>query len=347
MTERSDFSEKVMGGLTVPHTSRARSVPIRVRIRQTVKECQGGVSTYVRALERSLPGEGVVIVPEEGDYDLLLHVGPHRYDGVPPEKGRRSVMVVHDLIPEVLLGDEAVRTERARALASADAVIAVSAWTKADLIREYDINPDKIHVVHHGVYTVVDQAEKADAGSPTGPSPYLLYVGKRNPYKRFRWFLRAVAPLMWQHPRLRIQCTGEPFCRREWAWIVLLGLWGRVTVRRFTDQEMPTVYARAEALVYPSINEGFGLPVLEAMAAGCPVVLSRSASLPEVAGDAGAYFEADRAGSLRHLLSNLLRNDPEARRMRNAFIEKGYRQAARFSWEKCARETANVLRSCL
>lgn len=317
---------------------------MRIKIEMTLAERQGGVTTYVRALETYLPAEQVDIVSGNRDYDVLFHVGPHTYEGL-PAVGKKSVMVVHDLIPEILLRDKSVRTERARALAATDAVIAVSAWTKADLIREYTVDPGKIHVVHHGVRVVPHPIDGPDTESSVGSSPYLLYVGKRNPYKRFRWFLRAVAPLMWRHPRLRIQCTGEPFCRREWAWIVALGLLGRVTVRQYDDAEMSSLYAHAVALVYPSVYEGFGLPILEAMAAGCPVVLSRSACLPEVAGDAGTYFEVDHAGSLRRVLSGLLRNDPEACQKRETMIAKGRHQATQFSWEKCAHETAAVLRS--
>ena len=315
---------------------------MRIKILMSVDERQGGVSTYVRALEEFLPREGVEIVSGE-NADVLLHVGPHHYKGL-PGVGKKSVMVVHDLIPEVVWGDEGVRAERKRALAAVDAVIAVSGTTKNDLVREYGVDPEKIRVVYHGC----PRYDREMCERPMSVrGPYLLYVGKRNEYKRFRWFLRAVAPLMWRYPRLRIQCTGDSFCRREWAWIIVLGLLGRVTVRRFADEEMPSVYAHAEALVYPSVYEGFGLPVLEAMAAGCPVVISRSSCLPEVAGDSAAYFEADSANSLHRAVSALIRHDEESERLRTELISRGRERAKRFSWESCARETASVLRSVI
>ena len=93
-------------------------------------ERQGGVSTYVRALRRHLPGEGVEIV-DVGDYDVMLHVGPHNYDGI-YGCDRKSVIVVHDLIPELLHHEERVREERKRALRHAEAVLSVSEWTKQD-----------------------------------------------------------------------------------------------------------------------------------------------------------------------------------------------------------------------
>lgn len=309
-----------------------------------LSERQGGVNTYVDALRRYLPLHGVVL-SDGADYDVLLHVGPHTYDGVPAPDRRRSVIVVHDIIPELLWNDDYVRNERRRALAAADGVIAVSEWTKADIVREYGIDSARIHVIHHGAPNPSAGAAKQDGVLPYRSGSYLLYVGKRNEYKRFRWFLRAVTPLMWLHPGLRILCTGEPFCRREWAWIVALGLLGRVKSRRFAANEMYSVYANAAALIYPSVYEGFGLPVLEAMASGCPVVCGRSTCLPEVAGEAAAYFEADDAGGLRRVTRKLLAKDGDDKVMRAELVRKGFERVKCFSWEKCARETTAVLES--
>lgn len=307
-------------------------------------ERQGGVNTYIDALRRNLPSCGVAL-SDGGDYDVLLHVGPHGYDGVPAPDGRRSVIVVHDLIPELLLNNERVRGERRRALAAADGVIAVSEWTKADVVREYGIDSSRVHVVYHGAPDFSGGVASHDVAQQYRSGAYLLYVGKRNEYKRFRWLLRAVAPLMWLRPGLRLLCTGAPFCRREWAWIVALGLLGRVKSRCVAAEEMPAIYSNAAALVYPSVYEGFGLPILEAMTVGCPVVCSRSSCLPEVAADAAAYFEADDARSLRNVIRMILAKDGECKAMRDELVRKGFERVKCFSWEKCARETAAVLKS--
>lgn len=316
---------------------------MRVKVLAALNERQGGVNTYVSALTKRLPREGVEIVNGDGDYDVLFHVGPHVYEGLPLKNGRRSVIVVHDLIPEVLWKDAHIREERERAIASADEVIAVSEWTKTDLLREYGVDSKKIHVIYHGVPEIQRELGGDAFACPYNSGSYLLYVGKRNAYKRFRWFLRAVAPLMWFHPGLRILCTGEPFCRREWAWIVALGLLGRVKSRRFAANEMYSVYSNAAALIYPSVYEGFGLPVLEAMASGCPVVCSRSTCLPEVAGEAAVYFEADNAGDFRHIVRSLIAKNKECEKRRAELIGKGVERAKLFSWKKCAHETAAVL----
>lgn len=303
---------------------------------------QGGVNTYINAMKKYLPLHGVVLT-EENDYDVILDVGPHAYNGIPPSGCRRSVMVVHDIIPEKLFGDGYVRTERQRALYAANGVIAVSEWTKNDIIHEYDITPEHIRVVHHGTYEKMDEIVAKEPELPFHTNSYLLYVGKRNQYKRFRWFLRSVAPLMWVRPRLKILCTGEPFCRREWAWIFALGLFGRVKSRCFTSLEMPSVYANAVSLVYPSSYEGFGLPVLEAMSNGCPVVCSCSASLPEVAADAAVYFRSEDASGLREAIKMMLPSGGKRSELSIEMMRRGFARATLFSWNKCARETTEIL----
>ena len=309
---------------------------MRVCIERELKERQGGVSTYERALRRWLPKVGVDVV-DSGGVETILQIGPHAYrEG--DFSGVRRVIVVHDLIPEIEWKDESIREGRRLALERADAVIAVSEWTKNDLVQEYGVSLDRIRVVHHGVDHELFESRGDDFGQDFG-RPYLLYVGKRNEYKRFRWFLRAVAPLMWRHPSWRIRCTGEPFCRREVAWLLALGLYGRVTVRRYDEAEMSALYRQALAFVYPSAHEGFGMPILEAMASGCPVVSSDATCLPEVGGDAADYFRADDSRGFRQCIRRLV-SDVHWRSER---VERGLARAKEFTWERCARETAEVL----
>jgi glycosyltransferase involved in cell wall biosynthesis len=314
---------------------------MKVRIIVSLVERQGGVSTYVKGLKAHLPAFGVDVVDGD-DFDVMLHVGPHEYGEVPCS-GKRCVVVVHDLIPETVLGNSAVRAERMRALAAADGVIAVSNETRDAVLREYGLPPEKIRVVYHGA-PEVPAADAAYERSPCG-GPYLLYVGKRNEYKGFKWMLRALAPVFWLRPGLKMICTGEPFGRREKALLLLLGLWGRVRSLRIADECMGAAYANAEALVYPSRCEGFGLPVVEAMAYGCPVVVCCTSCLPEVAGDAAAYFGCGDAKGLRRCVVRFLRRRGVSEAERAAFVEKGRARARGFSWAKCARETADVLKS--
>lgn len=309
---------------------------MRLALKSSLRECQGGVSTYINALKDRLPSRGFVLVAD-GAADVELYAGPHTYEGIEVSLAKRRVIVVHDLIPELLWGRTDIRASRQKAIDAADAVIAVSNWTKDDVLREYKVDPNKVHVVYHGL------GQNSSCGVSVNNNvvgPYILYVGKRNEYKRFQWFLRAVAPLMWLHPSLRIVCTGEPFCRREWAWILALGLYGRVKVNRYTAEEMAGLYHQAIALVYPSIYEGFGLPILEAMSVGCPVIINGSTCLPEVAGDAAMYFERDNGRSLCHCIKRVWKD----RKLADECVRRGMARAQLFSWEKCARETAEILK---
>lgn len=317
---------------------------MKVWLHKVSRERQGGVTTYVANLLRHF-SEDVQVV-EAAPCDVVLHVGPHDYEiggeswQALDEYGHnaRQVVVVHDLIPEVLWGRNDIREGRKTAFSRADAVIAVSQWTKSDIVRQYGVPADKIHVVYHGVDHHVFDAKTSLSDSSHGK--YILYIGKRDEYKRFRWLLRHIAPWMWRHPSWRLVCTGEPFCRREIAWLWLMGLRFRTTVKRYSEQELANLYAHAGFFVFPSVYEGFGIPLLEAMASGVPVVANRSSCLPEIAGDAAAFFEKDDGKSLRRVLDNCLSDGA----FREGLIAKGCARAAEFSWRKCVLETEKVLK---
>ena len=152
-------------------------------------------------------------------------------------------------------------------------------------------------------------------------------------YKNWGWFLRAVAPML--EETLELLCTGEPFTGEERALIRRLGVEKWVRQEYVSDEEMLRLLAHAAAFVYPSRYEGFGMPILDAWAVGCPVVLSRASCFPEIGGDAAEYFELDDAKSLIAAIE---------RAKEGKTVEKGRQRLKDFSWEKCAAETAAVYR---
>ena len=272
---------------------------------------------------------------KKGDFDVLHLTSPHpMYNNWKSVVGRKPIVVtVHDLIPEILCHNKRIRKCREQLLKDATHIIAVSENTKNDIVRLYGTSEKKISVIYHG-YLPIDASRGVRLASE---DPYLLYVGKRGGYKRFDFFVNAVGPLL-RTKGLRLFCTGSPFSNGEKTMLEKLGVSDRVVQRFVSDEEMMPLFAGATAFVYPSEYEGFGIPILDAFSARCPVILSRSSCFPEVAGDAALYFDIGDSETLRSHISSLQGNLP----LRNSLIAKGIARLAKFSWDKCANETAGV-----
>ena len=322
------------------------------RARQTVSDFLPGISFpgkrrlylgLARFLPRLLPSAELanqrllVRMLKERAPDLVHLTAPHRYGSAWRRIAGRVplVVTVHDLIPELVYGDRRTGAGRQEILSAATAVIAVSESTRNDILRTYEIDARKIVVIHHGVNRRFFVEERACWHSED--SAYLLYVGKRGGYKNWSAFVQYSASWVLEHPRRRIVCIGTPFDDAEARVIATHGLAGRIEVRSVTDDELQKLYKTAFAFVSPSTHEGFGLPVLEAMSAGCPVILSDIPVFHEVAGDAALYFSD--ADDFRQALSHL--NDPDRR---GGLVERAIRRAELFTWGKCALETAEVYR---
>jgi glycosyltransferase involved in cell wall biosynthesis len=260
---------------------------------------------------------------------------------------RRLVVTVHDLafrrLPHTLHHETLDDLERLLlpTLAAADAIIAVSQATADDLRELLGVGERRIHVIHEGV----DTAFAAPGGAlPAGlPERFLLFVSTLEPRKNILGLLAGFE---------RAVADGYP------GDLVLVGRWGwrtevarrafasspvRDRIHRIDRLDRPALNAvmrRAEALLFPSLLEGFGLPVLEAMACGLPVITSDRSSLPEVAGEAALYVDPDDPASIATAIGRLA-GEPA---LRERFAEAGRRRAARFSWESAAAATASVLR---
>lgn len=264
---------------------------------------------------------------------------PHGLAGYP---GARRVVTVHDMIPEFL-----PRTRRRldfvtlkkRYVMSADHVICVSQATRADLLRAYGSFSAPISVVHHGVDPVFQPAAPPVRGLP---SRYVLFVGNRGQYKDADVLMRAFAILHRAVEEVSLVFVGGGgFTTRERKQLTSLGIDGVTAQVSLPDAQMPGAYAHALVCVFPSRFEGFGLPALEAMACGTPAVLARSTSLPEVGGDAAAYFTPGSAEELADVVRDLL--DDDARRM--SLAAAGIERARGFTWGAAARATTDIYKT--
>lgn len=223
-------------------------------------------------------------------------------------------------------------------LTRADRIIAVSEFSKQEILRFFPVDEKKIEVIHLG--TAFSQQRPY---IPTVPDthPYLLYVGKRGLYKNFDGFFRAIQPLLHKHPDLHLICAGGgAFSNSEKETFQASGFGQRIHYRSITDQSLYKLYHEAEAFVFPSLNEGFGIPVLESFSAGCPAILSNRSSLPEVGADAAVYFDPEQGDSIACAVEKVLTDSTLRKEMR----QKGTERLAQFSWEKTAMKTQNLYR---
>jgi len=250
------------------------------------------------------------------------------------------VLTVYDMInqifPEISLHHPIDKTQKM--IDRADRIIAISESTKKDLINIFNVDERKIDVTYlanslKGNLQVVEDAFKAQI-----PPEYLLYVGGRWDYKNFLFFAQMMATILKTEPDLKVVCTGAPFNASELYLFNKLGIRQAFQTVFVSDAELAYLYTNAVAFVFPSLYEGFGLPVLEAFSCGCPAVISNTASLPEVGGDAAIYFEPKNPASMLDALKSVLTNPV----LREEKIAKGYEQLKKFSLEKTAIQTRQV-----
>lgn len=268
----------------------------------------------------------------------------------------KSVFTLHDLVfrfyPEThkLLNRWFLTLMMPRFLQAADAVIAVSEWTKKDAIELYGLDEDKVSVIYEGVNPLFRPASQETISALRQKygilNKFILSVGTIEPRKNLTSLVEAYRSLKDQDPELQLVIAGkkgwlyEGFFRR----LRELGLEDDVIFPGFiSDEDLPPLYSAADLFVLPSLYEGFGLPVLEAMACGTPVITSNASSLPEVAGEAALLVDPHDIGALIRAARAVL----DGEELRSELRAKGPKQAARFSWEKAARETLVVYTSLL
>jgi glycosyltransferase involved in cell wall biosynthesis len=262
---------------------------------------------------------------------------------------RPLIVTVHDLVRMCFPVDRETIRERvglrldALGLKRAQHIIAVSACTRRDLVRYLNIPEDRISVIHNGV----DRQVFRVVVGRRFPFPYVLYVGSERPRKNLGSLLAAFAFLKRNDSSfadVKLVKVGTPgrtdqFRQATLTEVGQLGLEGEVIfVDYISDHDLAACYSSALALVMPSLYEGFGLTLIEAMACGCPVIASNCSSLPEVARDAALFFTPN--DNLE--LAGLMRRVVTEGQLRAELVRKGFDRVRLFSWEKAAQETLQV-----
>ena len=274
---------------------------------------------------------------------------------LPPLRGAKGVVTMYDLAflrhPEwsspKIVGpfSRGVQQYADRA----DAIVTCSESARRDIVELLGQPPEKVHVVYGAVddsFRRVGRPEAVDllARHYDLQQPYLLYLGTIEPRKNIEGMLRAFARVAPDVPHTFVLAGGTGW-KMQGLDALLDELKIRDRVRRLgyieTPAHVPVLYAAAAALFFASHYEGFGLPALEAMACGCPVVLSRAASLPEAGGDAAQYVDPNDVEQMAATLLMVLQND----RLRETMSERGIVQARRFTWSGGAARLLDVYRS--
>jgi glycosyltransferase involved in cell wall biosynthesis len=277
----------------------------------------------------------------QGDFDVFH---PTYYDPYFFGKLKKPmVTTMHDLtyekLPEYFWAQDPLTYHKRLHIERADAIIAISETTKSDLLKYYDVDEKKVSVIHHGIEQDTPLAFQAVQDLP---EQYLLYVGDRSGYKNFYLFIDAFKRLSSKYPDLKVILTGggslgtadiELFHR--------LKIKDKVNHINVTDEQLNFLYSKALLFVYPSLHEGFGLPILEAFKAKCPILLSNTPCFREIAQGAVAYFEPREMEDLVDQIEVFLTDSSK----RAAMISKGEERLKDFPLDLSIKKTLDLYKS--
>jgi len=266
-------------------------------------------------------------------HDMIWYY-PNRYSSNGRGINKRSLMMqYYKAVPEM-------------AARKANAVITVSMAAKQSIIENMQISDDRIFVTHEAagsLYHPLDSRDTADVVEKYHlPSNFILGIGSADPRKNIKTLVRAYASLpepLRQTYHLAIVYHHKSLASDVLSDVEKLGILDNVHILDgVSDQDLAGLYNRASVFAFPSLEEGFGLPPLEAMACGTPVLAANNSSIPEIVGEAALQFKADDVAKLTELISNVLTDPKLQAEMKKSGIEQAYT----FSWKKCGMETVQV-----
>lgn len=244
--------------------------------------------------------------------------------------------MIHEIFPETLSLRDNTAIQKRRLLERADRIIAISRNTRNDLINIYNIDPARIKVIHLSSSFANLLSVSSDIEAPS--YPYILFTGLRRGYKNFYIFLYAVEPILRNNPELKLLCVGSSFREDELRLFDNLGVNKQLVRLAANDAQLACLYANARLFVFPSLYEGFGIPILEAFSCGTPCALSNTSSLPEVGGDAALYFDPKDHQSIFSAIGRILQEE----NLRIDLISKGKKQLTKFSIKKTVDATLDL-----
>jgi glycosyltransferase involved in cell wall biosynthesis len=303
--------------------------------RMTIVEGNG---RFIRP--RALTAMNMVTRRPPAPVDVVHHTW-YRMEYIDRYRTRKRVSTVYDMIPELMPETDRVNphTGKREYLEASDAIVCISENTKADLLAHWGDFGKPVEVIHLGV-----EGSFFNPQSPSFalPEQFVLFVGRRNGYKNFALLAEAFAELAGSTPDLHLVCVGGgPFLNSETEFFDRHRISERVHRFDVDETDLPGVYAAARCLVFSSKYEGFGLPVLEAYASGCPVIIADTPCLAEVAGGLATVVPPDDPTQLAAGITKLLGQDEASLAPE---IDAARRRAAEFTWARTCEETLALYR---
>lgn len=272
----------------------------------------------------------------KGDFDVFHPTFFHPYF-LKYLNGKPYVLTIHDMIPELFFSNKHKQVRWKPILCErASHIIAVSEKTKEDLVNILHVPEEKINVIYHGA----PEIKYNSLSKPIIDGRYILYVGQRSNYKNFLPMMKSLVPVLKRHSDINVICTGPELQNSELSELKKIGIVQRVLHYNVTDEMLANLYTHALFFIYPSSYEGFGIPILEAYNAHCPVFLNDASCFPEIAKDAAIYFHLDNSSSnLEQVVEKFLNENIIER---NNLIVKQNKRLVDFSWSKSAIQLADV-----
>lgn len=257
----------------------------------------------------------------------LTHYDPYLFKCL---KNKTVVSTMHDLnyfaIPQFYKRrTELLKRWQVQCAIQSDMIVTISENSKGDLINYLNISPDRISVIYHGVSNRFTK----DNSPAVIRQPYFLFVGMRYGYKNFDIVLDAFKNIKDKYRDIILVCTGNKLDADEMKYINNNGLAERIVQISASENDLVNLYSNALFFVFPSFYEGFGLPILEAMGCGCPVMCSNVSCFPEIAGGAALYFDPYSVEDLTEKMQTMILSSE----MRKEFAAKGIDRKNAFTWD--------------
>ena len=358
LTDYQAFHIQRFGGITryfFEIISRMTDVSAKISIafsmNQYIRNFAKAEHTHINArvfkiaegLFRKLNRQSSIAEIRKGNFDIFH---PSYYDPyfVKYLDGKPFVLTIHDMthevLPEYFSPNDPIYANKRLLAEKATRIIAISECTKQDIIKIYGIDESKIDVIYHGIAPM----KAVENNSLQLPDKYILYVGERRRYKNFSTLVEAFEQISKTRPDINLVLTGRKLSKEEKALFAQKDISNKVFVfSSIDDNTLALLYRKAEMFVYPSLYEGFGIPILEAFSNQCPVVLSKASCFPEVAGDAAEYFEATNVGALIQSITKILDN----KSYRDELVAKGNERLKLFTWDNTAKETVKTYKKAI